>query len=135
MRKILPVGCLRIHVRNKGGSMREVRFGLGHRVSLLFTVYVDKMARSLQDQRQMLKSSPVPGRESKVLPLRKSLSQGAQCRLHRKAWTGELRGDPVTLPGSGTKGCPRYRVGTHRLSVLPHLTHSLKKWQMWDTFS
>lgn len=96
------------------------------------------MARSLQDQRQILKGSeksPAPGRESKVLPLEKSLNQGAQCRLHRKSWAGELRGNSVTLPGSGTKGCPRYRVGTHKLSVLPHLTHSLKKWPMCDTFS
>lgn len=38
MRKILTVGCLRLQVRNKEGSMREVRFGLGYKrgVSLLF---------------------------------------------------------------------------------------------------
>lgn len=92
--------------------MREVRFELGYKggVSLLLIVYVETMGRSFQNQRQIVKAfekAPAPGRESKVLPPDKSLNQGAQCRLHREAWAGELGGNPVMLPGSGTKGSPR----------------------------
>lgn len=75
--------------------MREVRFGPGHKgwVSLLFTVYLGRMGRSLEDQWQIYKASEKvqPLGRVKHSPLDKSLNQGAWCRLHSKAYLGEAQ--------------------------------------------